>query len=152
MLLAPDPSLLCQTDDLVTLRAEALLADYGQLIGIPDLTLSEHGMCQITVDNRYQMTLLVKREDAIHIIGFLGKYPEPEPDKLAVKLLAMNFTIAIHGLSVCLEQESRCLSLVGVLQLDGLDAKGLRTKVERMVNCLEALTKLFADNEIVLIV
>lgn len=130
-------------------RAEALLSDLSQSIGIKDLAFDEQRMCSFIIDDHYRVTLLASSDDALLIYGILGSYPDP--DNFALELLTTNLLFAeVNGPYVSFEPISRTLLLAISLPLDELDVAALEAQIEYMVQNQEHITKTLAERNITL--
>lgn len=132
-------------------RAEALLSDLSQSIGIKDLAFDEQRMCSFIIDDHYRVTLLASSDDSLLIYGILGSYPDPDPDNFALELLTTNLLFAeVNGPYVSFEPISRTLLLAISLPLDELDVAALEAQIEYMVQNQEHITKTLAERNITL--
>ncbi|MEW9809645.1 MAG: CesT family type III secretion system chaperone [Candidatus Symbiodolus clandestinus] len=132
-------------------RAEALLEDLSQAIGIKELAFDEQRMCSFIIDEQFRVTLLASGEESLLIYGILGHYPEPEPENFALELLTANLLFSeVNGPYVSYEPISRTLLLAINLPLDELDVEALEAQIEYMVQNLEHMIKTLAERNITL--
>lgn len=127
-------------------RAEALLQDLSQSIGLPDLKFDEQNMCTLLVDGEHRITLLANSETHLILYGILGGWPDDAPSNFGLDLLTANMLLAeLEGPHLGYEPLSKSVLLVKSCPLDGLDVERLEAQMDEMINHQENSLRFILD-------
>ncbi|MVW78564.1 Tir chaperone family protein [Bordetella sp. 02P26C-1] len=105
---------LCYVELIVpSLSFTQLLSDLGQKLGIPSLTPTVEGMCQLAIDGRHLLQIVdVSRRGLILLSCPVG--PSTVTPELAVLMARSNFMQAAGGAVACTAPDGRLLLQLGV--------------------------------------
>ena len=127
-------------------RADIVVEDFGNTLGIKGMKFDDNQMCSFKVNNTFDITLLASNQENMFIYGIIGKVPAEYRDEVSTLMLTTNLFLAESGWpTLAYEPNTRSLLLAKAYPLDELDAFSLESivsllaeKIEHIENTLKA--------------
>src|SRR5262249_36336219 len=113
--------------------------DLGEMVGIPDLRLSESGGCSLVFDGRINVQLEFEPETGkLTLFSPLGPIPEHDRETFFARLLAANlFGKGTGGSVLSIDQASNTVVLAGQTPVKWLESVDFQSLLQRFVDTAE---------------
>lgn len=124
------------------MQIETLIADLGALLGMPSLSLSSAGSCELVFDGHLSVTIAFQPQAHKAVLASVVERSGTMLDarRLEILLRGNHLWTATRGATLSLS-EDRQVWLLRELPADGLTAQQLLNAVEQHVNTLEQWTR-----------
>ncbi len=122
-------------------KAETLLQEFGDYIGIPDLALDENNLCSLSFDDLVISISYREVADQLALYADIGLLPAPPPASALIMLLEAN-CLQPDGASVGIRKDEERNAYVAALSfltgLDRLDQERFQTLLQNFLNLQES--------------
>lgn len=124
-----------------------LIRDFGQIIGLQDLTPDNDNECVLEIDNKI-VTLSGQGEDSLLLYATVGTLPEKNREGAYARLLSGNYFFAeTGGATLAANPATGDIQLLYGVTLPGTDAGTLSRIMENYLERLEYWSGVCKDEE-----